>query len=62
MFTPGTHTKTRRGLPVLVVAVLPEPDVNGDSIIGLLDGEITTWDRNGSFRRGKPSGLDLEIA
>lgn len=61
MIAPGTITKTRRGLPVQVVAVLPQPDANGDSIIGLLDGEITTWGADGCFRRNKPSSLDLEL-
>ena len=62
MITPGTTTKTRRGIRVEVVAVLPQPDTNGDSIIGLLDGEIATWAADGKFLRGKPSSLDLEIA
>ena len=61
MLTPGTITKTLRGIRVQVVAVLPEPDTNGDSIIGLLDGEIATWRADGRFMRERPSSLDLEV-
>lgn len=54
MFTPGTIIKTRRGWNVEVLAVLPAPDVNGDSIVGLLHdsegAEITTWRGDGRFR------------
>jgi hypothetical protein len=63
MFTPGTHAWTRSGWRVEVVAVLPAPDVNGDSIIGLLHdsegAEITTWRKDGRFRSKHISGLDL---
>ena len=63
MFAPGTHAWTRSGARVDIVAVLPTPDVNGDSIIGLLHddhgAEIATWQGNGLFRSKHISGLDL---
>jgi hypothetical protein len=65
MFAPGTTTKTRHGFRVEIIAVLSEPDISGNAIVGLLhdgDGaEVTTWRANGQFIAARPSGLDLVI-
>lgn len=67
IFQAGTVVRTRGGIPVEIVAVLsPEQqDDHGDCIIGVLvghdgDREIHTWQRNGRFRKGQPTSLDLE--
>jgi hypothetical protein len=67
MFTPGTYARTRHGVTVQIVHVLPEPDSLGRQVIGLIkdpDGdEIETWTAEGRFiNHNMPSGLDLITA
>jgi hypothetical protein len=63
MFAPGTIAKTKHGFRVSILAVLAEPDISGNAIVGLLHdsegAEVTTWRADGQFIASRPSGLDL---